>query len=233
MGDDKPLILLVEDDEELAHFNAKLLVRMGYDVVIAPTVAQAREKMRKDPPELYVLDVELPDGSGFELCREIRIVSETPILFLTGRKETTDKVKGLGLGGDYYLTKPYDRVEFAAVVRNLLRKEEQIRKRIAMGALLTCGKLTVNLSEGKAYVDGRDAVLSQKEFAILSLLMRNEDKELSGEFIYENVWGRTMNNDANAIRVHISRLKKKLGEDSTDDFSILTGYGKGYTFTTR
>jgi DNA-binding response OmpR family regulator len=152
-------------------------------------------------------------------------------LFLTGKKEPGDKVAGLSSGGDYYLTKPYDREEFLAVIQSLLRRLKLTREKLAEATTLTRGTLTLRIPQGKALVCGRDAELTPKEFAVLLLLMQNEGKELPGETIYESVWGTTANNDKNAIRMHISRLKKKLGEEGADAFSILTGYGGGYTFT--
>jgi two-component system response regulator ResD len=209
-----------------------MLSRKGYEVLLAFTAAEARERVHESKPDLFILDVMLPDGDGFSLCVEFRKDSDAPVLFLTGKKDPEDKVTGFERGGDYYLTKPYIREEFLAVVGSLLRRAEQMRKKIAETTELTRGTLTLFIPQGKALVDGRDAELTPKEFAVLLMLVQNEDKELTGETIYERVWGQSANNDKNAIRMHISRLKKKLGEESTDKFSIVAEYGVGYTFTT-
>ena len=231
MNEQTPVILIVEDDTDMAQFNARLLKRQGYETIVVNSAAGAREVLRENSPDLFVLDIELPDGDGISLCEEIRRNTDAPVMFLTGRTETTDKVAGLDTGGDYFLTKPYDRNELIAVVQSLLRRNEQAKKKLTETSVISRGALVLKTTESKAYVSGRDAGLTVKEFAVLLMLVQNEDKELSGEAIYKSVWGTTMNNDANAIRLTISRLKKKLDEENTDEFAILTKYGGGYTFT--
>jgi len=231
MNESKALILIVEDDIDLANLNARSLKRAGYDVLIANTAAEARSLASGNEPDLFILDIELPDGNGLDLCREFRQDTDAPILFLTGKSGTSDKISGLGAGGDYYLTKPFDIKEFIAVVQSLLRRVDIIREKIAETAVIAKGSLMLKTDERKAFVNGRDAELTSKEFAVLLMLVQNEEKEMSGEAIYMNVWGASMNNDANAIRLTISRLKKKLDEENAVDFNIFTKYGGGYTFT--
>jgi DNA-binding response OmpR family regulator len=221
---------MVEDDENMALFNARKLKRNGYDAIVAHTAGQARAFIGKSTPDLFVIDVELPDGNGFSLCREFRQCNDAPVLFLTGRNKLTDKLNGLDSGGDYYLTKPYEMDEFLAVVQSLIRREAQTRKKVAEASIIKRGPLTLHLSQGKAFVNGCDAGLTQKEFAVLLLLIQNEGKKLAGEVIYESVFDgcAARNIDTGTVRVHISRLKKKLGQYA--DFSILNEYGGGYTF---
>ena len=226
-----PVILTVEDDVDLAKINARLLERQGYAVLIAHNSAEARTLFHKSRPDLLILDVQLPDGDGFSLCEEFRLYTDSPILFLTGMAGTEDKVTGLEAGGDYYLTKPYDKSEFLAIVRRLIQKEEHTRKRIAGNLVIAKGSLTIDLDEKKAYINERNAGLTLKEFAILALLIKSEGRELTYEYLYENVWGATMNNDPTALRKHISRIKKKLNEKNAKDFAIFNDHGKGYTFT--
>ena len=228
MNNSKSPILIVEDDEDMAQLNARLLKRQGYNALVAHTAAEARLLLNRSMPDLIVLDIELPDGDGFSLCKEFQQVTDAPVLFLTGKAETKDKVTGLTAGGDYYLTKPYDRDEFLAVVQRLLSRAEQTKKKLAETSVITRGPLTLKILESKAYVNGRDAELTQKEFAVLLMLMRNEGKELTSEAIYKSIWGADLNLDTGIIRVNISRLKKKLDEENTDSFSILHEHGKGY-----
>jgi DNA-binding response OmpR family regulator len=216
----------------MAQLADTLLKREGYDTLIAYTAAEAREAVKSVVPDLIILDVILPDGNGFELCKEFRKQTDKPVLFLTGKSETESKVTGLSTGGDYYLTKPYEYDEFLAVVNSMLRRERKTRKKIAEVTAIERGPLLLNIHDGKAFVGGRDAELSHKEFAILLMLMENEDRELTYETIYESVWKSPMYNDSSALRQQISRLKKKLDEENTDDFSILNTSKKGYTFTT-
>jgi len=228
----KPLILIVEDNEKIAQLIARLLARHGYETLAAHSAAEARSLFYGNHPDLLVLDVGLPDGDGYDLCEEFRRRTDAPILFLTGKREIDDKIKGLKTGGDYYLTKPYNRDEFVTVVESLLRRVEMTRDKFTDAYKIERGTLILKLDERKAYIDGSDALLTQKEFAVLLLLVQNENKELTNEQIYENVWGSKMNNDPHPIRLHISRLKKKLDEENAKDFSIFTEYGKGYTFIT-
>jgi DNA-binding response OmpR family regulator len=224
---------MAEDDEELARFNARFLTRKGYEVRLAFTAAEARASARESKPDLFILDVELPDGDGFSLCEEFRLTHDAPMLFLTGKKTPRDEMDGLNSGGDYYMRKPYDRDLLLTVIDKQLRNAERTRQKVAEATELTRGPLTLLIPQGKALAGGRDAELTPKEFAILLMLVQNEGRELTGEAIYEKVWGTPLNNDTKALRNHISRLKKKLGEENTDAFSIVAVYGGGYIFTTR
>ena len=226
-----PVILTVEDDKVLSQLNARLLKRQGYDVLSAYTAAEARELAADSDPDLLILDVMLPDGDGLSLCSEFRATTDAPILFLTGRTEVSDKINGLHTGGDYYLTKPYDKEEFLAVVETLLRRASQNREKLEGVAVITKGSISLKVNERKALVDGVDAALTAKEFAILHLLVQNEGKELSYESIYETVWGAPMYGDLVALRKQVSRLKKKLDENNARDFAIFNDHGKGYTFS--
>ena len=225
-----PVILTVEDDVDLAQLNARLLRRQGYDVLVAYSISEARALIKDIKPDMFILDIQLPDGDGMSLCKELRMDSDAPILFLTGMTETEDKVTGLGAGGDYYITKPYDKSEFLAVVRRLILKEEQMRDRIAGSSIIEKGSLTLNIDERKAYINGEDAGLAPKEFAILALMVKNEGKELTYEYLYKNVWGVSMNNNPTALRKQVSRMKKKIDENNAKDFAIFNEHGIGYTF---
>ena len=233
MNDGKPLVLIVEDDEDMALLNARLLNRRGCDTYIANTAAEALSFVSSNSPDLFVLDIEIPDGDGLSLCSELQMSSDAPVLFLTGRAETSDKIAGLSAGGDYYLTKPYDKNEFLAVIQSLLRRAKQTKEKLMEASIITKGSLSLNLDEKKAFINGHDAELTMKEFSVLLILVQNENKELSSEAIYKSAWGADMNIDTGLIRKHISMLKKKLGEEESADFNIFTEYGRGYIFTTE
>lgn len=226
-----PVILTVEDDVDLAQLNARLLMRRGYDVLIAHTAAEARSLVSVHNPDLMILDIQLPDDDGLELCAEFRRYTDAPILFVSGISETTQKIIGLQAGGDYYLTKPYDKEELLAVIQSLLRRVKQTHDRVVNATVIEKGSLVLKLNEGKAYVKGVDAELSSKEFAIIALLVRNEGCELSYNQIYESVWGMQMNDNPTALRKQISRIKKKLDEGNAKDFAIFNEHGRGYTFS--
>jgi DNA-binding response OmpR family regulator len=228
---ERPIILIVEDDEDTARLNKRSLNRKGYKVLTAKNAAEASEFASQNSPDLFILDVMLPDGDGVALCEELRADSDAPVLFHTGKRELNDKLAGFNAGGDYYLTKPYTMDEFLAVANSLLRRSEQSRKKINEATTITRGPLTLDIQKSKAAINERDAELTKKEFAILLLLIKNEGKELTSEAIYKNVWNTTMNQDTGTVRQHISRLKKKLKEEETDSFAILNEQGRGYIFT--
>jgi len=233
MSEQNPLILMVEDEQDLARLNARFLKRKGYEVIVAHTAAEARKLFAENEPDLFVFDVELPDGDGFSLCEEFRQDTDAPVLFLTGMAETKDKITGLRSGGDYYITKPYDNDELAVVVESLLRREEQMRKKIAEISVIERGPLTLKTQEGKAYMNDVNVGLTSKEFAILVLLIQNEEKGLSNETIYKTVWEMDMGTDTGVIRKHISTIRKKLDVENLDEFDILSEYGGMYRFTTN
>ena len=226
-----PTILIVEDDEDLALLNARLLRRNGFNVLVAHSMADARVIIKNNEIDLFMLDVMLPDGCGFELCAELRERSTARILMLTGKTDSMDKCAGLGAGADYYLTKPFDVSELLAVIQSLLNKA-YVRLKEPISADITKGSLTLKANERRAYVRGRDVGLSSSEFSMLFLLVQNEEKVLTYGFLFETVFGAAMGSDSGALRKQISRIKQKLGE-SNEDFSIFNEYGKGYVFSSR
>lgn len=226
----KPLVIIVEDDRDMALLNSRLLKRNGCEALVAYSAAEARALNANYNPDLYIIDIGLPDGDGLSLCEEFQKSARAQILFLTGRSETSDKIAGLDAGGDYYLTKPYDKNEFIAAVQNLLRKARRSHEDPVSLAEIKRGSLTLKLIERKAFVNGRDAGLSPKEFSVLLMFVKNEGVEIPSAVIYEKIWNAPMNNNSGAVRVHISNLKKKLNEGSAVDFSIYSEHGKGYTF---
>ena len=224
---------MLEDDRDLAMLNERLLRRQGYQVYTAYTIEDAKKQLIARSPDLFILDVNLPDGNGMSFCREIRFESTAPILFLTGNTDTASKVKGLGFGGDYYLTKPYDKEELLAIIESLLRRVELFQAEAEEPTVLQCGALRLNVALGRAYLKDQDVGLTPKEFSLLRLLMQHQEKELPYHIIYENIWGAPMYDDSTALRKQLSRLKNKLRVDEFDDFSILNMQGKGYMFTSR
>ena len=216
-------ILLVEDDEDLNNANRRALELMRHTVHAARTLAQARAILDGTEPDVILLDVMLPDGDGFTFCREIRERTQAHILFLTAKAEHEDLLNGLAIGGDDYITKPFH-------VRELLARVEAAMRRRKIGLPLQAiskGRLEINLASNQAFVNGEDLLLSQKEFSILCLLAQNEGKVLDARQIYETVWKRLIGNDMNAVRMAISRLRKKI---ATAGYGISVVRGSGYVF---
>lgn len=213
-------ILLVEDNPHIMKINAQLLTLRGYQVLQAETAAQAREQLRWHPVDLIVLDILLPDGSGLELCRELKVQRPIPILFLTALGENQDVVEGLRAGGDDYLAKPYDLEVLVARIEARLRAAEEVRRYFGYGGL----KLDLLTMTG--YVNGKDIQLTQKEFTALLLLARAAERKVSQEELMEALWGPDGHAESRALWTLISRLRKKLNsQESRLEISSLRGGG--------
>ncbi len=232
MEQDRPVVLMVEDEDAVLQINARMMRRRGYDVRTAGTCREAIELLDSSLPDLLILDVMLPDGNGFELCDRFRRVSDHPVIFLTGKNETGDKVEGFGRGGDYYLTKPYDMDELLAVAARLIQRQLQTAEGRERLTVIRRGALVLDIPRARATVEGRNAALTAKEFALLLFLVQNEEHEVSPRRLYEAVWGARAENDTRTVRFHIANLRKKLHADDARDFDIVSSYGKGYLFTT-
>lgn len=222
----QPTILIVEDEPEVLQINVRMMKRRGYCVMAADTAKAAYRCLEETTPDLLILDIMLPDGNGYEICEKFRLKSDNPVIFLTGKDEVHDKVEGLQRGGDYYIIKPYSFDELAAATKRQLTRHTHAQR-------IEKGSLSLDLSQSKAFVGAADAGLTAKEFAILLLLVKNEDKVISPEKLYEKIWGAPSADDTRTIRFHMGNLKKKIGAQNAEDYDIVSVYGKGYYFTTK
>ena len=232
MKEEKPIILVVEDETDVLRINARMLARRGYTVYTAENCRQAYERMENPTPDLLILDIMLPDGSGYDICERFRSTSDHPVIFLTGKGETCDKIEGLGHGGDYYLTKPYDPDELLAVADRLIKRHLQTKRKHERLTTVVKGSLTLDIPLSRTAVNGADAGLTVKEFSLLLLLVQSEDKVVSPHELYEKVWGTPSGDDIRTIRFHIRNLRRKIHADDAKDYDIVSVYGKGYMFTT-
>jgi len=216
-------ILLVEDNEKIMTGNVRMFTRKGYETAAALTLAEARASIDERRPDAIVLDIMLPDGSGLDFMRELKTGKDAdiPILLLTGLGAKEDIVHGLTAGGDDYLTKPYNFNELLARVEALLRLTSRVPEMITKGAL------ALEPLAGQAFWNGKDLLLSQKEFSILLLFAQNEGRTMSAEYIYEKVWKAPLGSDKNSFQVLVSNLRKKIEKSG---YSITTQRGQGYTF---
>lgn len=214
-------ILLLEDNEQIMQGNERMLKRRGYEVITALTLAQARIAIQARMPDLFVLDIMLPDGSGLDFMSELRKYSQTPILLLTGLTTPEDIVRGLTVGGDDYLPKPYDFGVLLARVEALLRRAQQVPERIHKG------RLCLDVTADVATLDGADLLLSQKEFSLLLIFVQNEERFVSAEYLYEKVWKQAMVGNSNTLKTTINRLREKI---KSSDYRIAWSRGEGYCF---
>ncbi len=219
----RPVVLVVEDNERILAADVRVLGDAGYDVLAAPSVAAARAHLEAASPDAVVLDILLPDGNGLDLIAEIREWTNAPVLIVTALGAKDERLNGLRAGGDDYITKPYDLDELCARVAAFLRREEMHRDH--GNRALQHGPLALELMSGRAYLNGQDLLLTQKEFAVLLLLIQNEGQTLPKERIYAQVWKSPMAGDDRAVKTAVSRLRKKLDGSG---MSIVSMRGEGY-----
>lgn len=215
-------ILLVEDDEEIVDVLRRTLRAEGYEVRAAGDGAGALQLASEFRPDLLILDLGLPDIDGLEVCNRLRDVSDVPILMLTARIETDDRVGGLDAGADDYLTKPFERSELLARIRALLRRNPP-----RGSALLTLSDLRLNPDTREVFRGEREIELTKREFELLEYLMQNQRLVVSRQRLLEEVWGYDPLDDTNTIDVFISNLRKKL-EEGGEDRLLHTKRGAGY-----
>jgi len=228
-------ILIVEDEPALIEALTYNLARQGYTVVTATDGLAALEIARRERPDLIVLDLMLPRLDGFEVCRILRQETNVPILMLTARTEEVDKVVGLEMGADDYLTKPFSMRELLARVKALLRRVRLTREETATGAAgtiekLALGDLVIDLPRREAFWKGQPLHLKPKEYDLLVFLARHPGIVLSRDLILERVWGWNYGGDSRTVDVHIRWLREKIEADPAHPTHIVTVRGIGYRF---
>jgi DNA-binding response OmpR family regulator len=215
-------ILCVEDNQKVQEFNKFQFAENGYDVDTAYTLAEARELFECETPRLIILDINMPDGDGRDFLRELRASgSNIPVLILTGYGEDKDVVEGFESGCNDYLSKPYSFQVLLMRTKELLKRAEQSSN------IVENGGLTLDKALNRAYINGVDLVLTQKEFALLLLFIQNEGKVMESEQIYEKVWKAPLGTDKRALRRHVSNLRSKL-LDQHCGYDINTVHKVGY-----
>ncbi len=216
-------ILVVEDDLELSELLKDFLQAEGYDVVTAGTGERAVQLFEQCGAKLVVLDVNLPDQSGFAVCSKLRETADTPILIVSARTEKEDKLVGLELGADDYIEKPYDIDILIAKIRGIFKRRYQHEILSASGVIL-------NLANRTATIDNKPVELTAKEFDLLKLLIENQNKVLKKDYLFNAVWGYDSDSELQTLHVHINRLRQKLGDDPKNAKRLLTVWGVGYKF---
>jgi two-component system response regulator RegX3 len=222
-------ILLVEDERSITEPLAEALVREGFDPHVAATVADALEAAERLAPDLVLLDVMLPDGSGFDVCRELRLTSKVPIIMLTARGEEADRVVGLELGADDYVVKPFSAREVVARIRAVLRRAESPQRVPETGAI-EIGEVRLDPAKREATLGGDVLELSRKEFDVLELLMRNAGSVVKRERLLQDVWDTNWFGSSKTLDVHVSALRRKLRDDAAEPRYLHTVRGIGFRF---
>ena len=215
-------ILIVEDEINIATPVKTYLEKAGFDVDHALTGADALRLMEATPPNLIVLDLNLPDIDGLEVCRRIRATSQVPIIMVTARDDDIDKIVGLEVGADDYLTKPFNVRELVARVKAILRRAPTAAQPI--GGVLTHGGVSIDRSRHEVLLHGEVVQRAPKEFDLLWTLLEERGNVLTRDQLLERVWGYTFAGDTRTVDVHVRQLRRKLG----DDCPVVTVWGVGY-----
>jgi DNA-binding response OmpR family regulator len=224
----RPRALLAEDSPEFVLLCKHLLEKEGFDVLVATNGAHAVQVVRQEQPDLAMIDLGLPDVDGIEVCRRIRQLSDAYIVIVTGRSDEVDKVVGLSVGADDYVTKPFSPRELAARIQAMRRRP----RRPASAAAITrdYGALSIDPVVREVTVDGTPIDLTKIEFGILDLLSSSPRRTFTRHQLLEEVWGDNWYGDDHTIDVHVGNLRRKLGESASAPRHIRTLRGVGYRF---
>lgn len=222
------LLLIADDNRQITSILEEYAKKEGHTTKIALDGREALELYRSFSPDVVLLDVMMPKMDGFEVCREIRRESNTPVIMITARGEDFEKIMGLDIGADDYIVKPFSPGEVMARVRAVLRRVGQDGQKIQQH--LTYGNLSLSLDDYKAEVGGEDVPLTKKELEILWTLASNRNKVFSRDNLLNSLWGYDYFGDSRTVDSHIKRLRAKLDEHAHEGWSIKTIWGVGYKF---
>lgn len=225
-------ILIIEDEQTIAELEKDYLEIDGFFVEIASTGLEGIEKAEKEQYDLIILDLMLPGMNGFEICKRIRERQNVPILMVSAKKEDIDKIRGLGLGADDYITKPFSPSELVARVKAHLNRYERLVGTMETKAELVIKNMTINSEARRVCIDGKEVVLTVKEYDLLYFLASNPDHVFSKEILLDRIWGIEHYGDTATVTVHVGKLRDKIDKASHHGKTefIETVWGAGYRF---
>lgn len=227
-------ILIIEDDKLIAELERDYLEISGFETEIAMNGEEGLNLALNKEFDLILLDVMLPNKDGFEICREIRNSKEIPILMVTAKKESIDKIRGLGLGADDYIVKPFDPSELVARVNAHISRYDRLisseKKRESELGIIKFGRLKILTNAWRVYVDDKEVKFANKEFELLLFLATNPNIVFSKTTLLDRIWGLDSYADVATVTVHINRIREKIEEDSSNPKFIETVWGAGYRF---
>lgn len=224
-------ILVVDDDAHIVELIKLYLEKEGFTVITANDGKKALEKFKSDSPSILILDVMMPEMDGWDVCREIRKTSNTPIIMLTAKGETFDKVLGLELGADDYMVKPFETKELIARVKAVLRRSDS--KESPAQQEINFVNLSINLSNYELKINDKIMEIPPKELELLFFLASNPNRVFTREQLLEEVWGFDYFGDSRTVDVHIKRLREKLELVTESNWQLKTVWGVGYKFEVR
>ena len=226
---EKTKLLIIDDDQKLVEAMALYLTKAGYEVFTAAGGRDGLQKLYHHQPDLVLLDIMMPGLSGWEVCERIREVSNVPVIMLTARGQEADRVKGLQMGADDYVTKPFGLRELEARIQAVLRRTASLPS-TETAVIYSDENLTVNLAERRVLVRGEWVALTPTEFRLLACLVENAGRVLTHNQLLERVWGWEYRDDLDYVRVYIWRLRRKVEKSPDEPEYILTEHGFGYSF---
>jgi DNA-binding response OmpR family regulator len=224
-------ILVIDDEETTVQLLTILLEHKGFEVIKAYNAEDGLRKAYRNHPDLVLLDIMMPDMDGWEVCRRLRELSDMPIIFLTARVEIKDVVKGLELGADDYIIKPYDNDELIARIRAHLRRVP--KNAISEELIFNGGQFRINFLNREVIVDGEQQHLTPKEFSLLSVLTRNAGRVITRQELVTEAWGPEYADAIDSLKLYVHYLRKKVEKDPTRPDYILTARGVGYRFANK
>ncbi len=228
-------ILIVEDDIKIAYLERDYLESNEFETKIVSDGTEVLSELKQEKYDLILLDIMLPGCNGYDICRQIRDEIDIPILMVTARAEAVDVIRGLGLGADDYITKPFDPSQLVARVRSHLKTYErltmtrsQIEKKQSQDQKLRVGNIVIAPKTWKVWKNGKELRMPNREFELLRFLAENPDIVFSREELFEKIWGYEYTSDAATVSVHINRLREKVEDDARNPKLIETVWGAGY-----
>ena len=227
-------ILIIEDNKEITELERDYLEANDFAVDIAEDGVIGLEKALNEEYNLILLDIMLPRMDGFQVCREIRAQKDVPVLMVSAKREDIDKIRGLGLGADDYISKPFSPSELVARVKAHISRYERLTSRgstpVKDDDVLRVGELEIHLKKHRVFSQGKEAFLTNREFELLAFLAKNPGIVFSRERIFDRVWGLDAAGDTATVMVHINRIREKIEPDPTQPIYIETVWGAGYRF---
>ena len=224
-------ILIVEDEKDIAELEKDYLELSGFEVEIVYDGTEGLEKALKEDFDLYILDLMLPGVDGFEICKRIRDVKDTPILLVSAKRDDIDKIRGLGLGADDYVTKPFSPSELVARVKaHLARYDRLIGSQAQKNEIIQIRGLKIDRTARRVWVNGEEKQFTTKEFDLLTFLAMNPNHVFTKEELFRNIWDMESVGDIATVTVHIKKIREKIELDTSKPQYIETIWGVGYRF---
>ncbi len=225
-------VLIIDDEEDILRLIKTVLVKEGINHIVTSTTAkEGLAEFQRTQPDLVLLDIMLPDGEGYDVCKQIRNISNVPILFLSAKTEEIDKILGFAIGGDDYITKPFSPKEVAYRVKAQLRRADYMQTDVITDSIMKAGPFELNEQKAQILKNGEIIDLKPKELGLMKYFLQNINKVISKERLYDTVWGEDFFGSDNTVMVHIRRLREKIEADPSHPKFLITVKGLGYKFT--